>query len=414
MPDRVRRLIGRGSSADALQRALESVEHAREQGTQAEQAHLQAARDLDPETRGLLALAMGLQQASAVPVAPEFEASLERRLRESAAGVVSLDSARLSRTPARRWSGSLVAAAACIVLVVGLVAGSSGSLPGDGLYPVKRAGEALQVGVRGGTGEALYRLNLAETRLEEAEGLLDRSRDRALAASAHSGQLAAAANRPDARTSRLIKRLLEEAQREISLAASVLILAKDPLILERLVEVAREGQETVARVAQTLSIPALSGKPISDTVQTLQGIAVKAEEARMRITEAPAPTATPCPTPEPTPTPVATPSPSPTPAPKGSPSPTPRPTPTPVPTPTPAPTPCPDATAEPTPAATTAPTEAPTPEPQPTPTPERETPEPEPTQQPQPSSSPQSQEQDQEADSSQASCSLLQRLFAGC
>lgn len=95
----------------------------------------------------------------------------------------NLVAASLEHSPARRTSrGSLrrlvlAAAAVAVLLVAGAVAASANSLPDSPLYPVKGALEQLRGGLAFNPSDKLtYHLDLARTRLTEAEAMIARHR----------------------------------------------------------------------------------------------------------------------------------------------------------------------------------------------------------------------------------------------
>jgi hypothetical protein len=279
-----------------------------------------------------------------------------------------------------------VFAAACLLLVTALGAASLVSLPGDLLYGVKRAGESTRLVLSSGRDEALLRVSLAESRIDEVHGLVERSRSRVIGApGSNVASAPSAIHNP--RLAALIQTTLREAARQMRSAAAVLIRLKDPTGLERLVAVAQKGQQVVSAVALELSQASLP--PVLESGQVLQAIEQEAQAARQELPPSPAPTpsicATPSPTPAPTPEPASeSPSPEPaaTPAATATPAPTPSPTPCVSPSPEASATPAPSASAEPSPT----PAEA-TPEPTPEPTPEASR-EPEPSGNPEAASAP--------------------------
>ena len=142
-------------------------------------------RDVDAETRRLAGVATALRTAvaddpQAVPRA-DFAAELRVRLMAEAADVLEPGSPLvLPPRPVGRRERRLVAAAAAVVLVggtTGMAAASSGALPGDALYPVKRGIERAEAGLsvsQAGKGRDL--LHQASGRLTEVRGLLAEDR----------------------------------------------------------------------------------------------------------------------------------------------------------------------------------------------------------------------------------------------
>jgi uncharacterized membrane protein YgcG len=138
-------------------------------------------RDVDAELRELVGVVGTLRRAvvddpAATPRA-DFAADLRARLMAEAADVLEPGSSLvLPARPTGRRERRLVAAAAAFVLVggtAGMAAASSGALPGDPLYPVKRGIERAEAGLsvsKAGKGRDL--LHQASGRLTEVEGLL--------------------------------------------------------------------------------------------------------------------------------------------------------------------------------------------------------------------------------------------------
>lgn len=138
-------------------------------------------RDVDAELRELVGVVGTLRRAvdddpDATPRA-DFAADLRARLMAEAADVLEPGSPLvLPPRPVGRRERRLVAAAAAVVLVggtAGMAAASSGALPGDALYPVKRGIERAEAGLsasKAGKGRDL--LHQASGRLTEVHGLL--------------------------------------------------------------------------------------------------------------------------------------------------------------------------------------------------------------------------------------------------
>lgn len=393
------RLIGRLSAARADREAAESLEHAltrlerlRARGVDESEARREAAAHLNPQVRAMFLLAASVRDAAADPVpAPAFAAALEARLRGDGGGRAAVRSARAGRGPLRppapRWIPAMAAAAACLVAVVAVGKASTTSLPGDGLYPVKRAGESVRLAAASGRSEALLRVELADNRIDEVDGLVDRYRSRAVGVP---GSDVAAAPVKDPRIARLIERTLAEAASQMRQAAEVLLEVHDVTALNRLAAVAHRGRATAAQVAVSLPETTPSADAAAGELQSIEAKAVAALQKIPPASPTPGPCATPTPTPTPsvTPAPSGTPTPSPTPTPTPTPSVKPTPTPTPTPSPTPSPTPCvsPTPTAPPSPATSPKTTATPAAQatPKPTPAESAEPAEPEPTPRPTP------------------------------
>ena len=138
-------------------------------------------RDVDAELRELVGVVGALRRTVdddpfATPRA-DFAADLRARLMAEAVDVMEPGAALvLPSRPTGRRERRLVSAAAAVVLVggtAGMAAASSGALPGDTLYPVKRGIERAEAGLsvsKAGKGRAL--LQQASGRLTEVQGLL--------------------------------------------------------------------------------------------------------------------------------------------------------------------------------------------------------------------------------------------------
>ncbi|MGH8970609.1 MAG: DUF5667 domain-containing protein [Actinomycetes bacterium] len=125
--------------------------------------------DLEP----LVALAATLRPARLAP-APQFRAELRARLLREAAARPPGAVPRQRTSPARHTHRLARAAAAATAVTViggaGLAAASTHSLPGDGLYPLKRSVESLELSLtRSDLDRGRELLEQADTRLTEAE-----------------------------------------------------------------------------------------------------------------------------------------------------------------------------------------------------------------------------------------------------
>jgi hypothetical protein len=129
--------------------------------------------------RELVDVAELVRETSAPPTASrDFVADLRASLMAAAADeltsterVARRDRAVVDAPPIRR---RLTAAAGAFVLVgggLGLVSASAQAVPGDMLYPVKRATEDVELLIRDGAGEGRALLNHASARLGEVEAL---------------------------------------------------------------------------------------------------------------------------------------------------------------------------------------------------------------------------------------------------
>ena len=140
-----------------------------------------AGSPADPRTDRLLAVVGGLRRQGEVVLAdpsPDFAAGLRTRLMAEASTVLQ-QQATLSlpvRQRSRRERRLVVAATVAVLLggSAGMAAASQHALPGEVLYPVKRAIEQVQTGTAttsASKGRDL--LSQASGRLEEVRGLLD-------------------------------------------------------------------------------------------------------------------------------------------------------------------------------------------------------------------------------------------------
>lgn len=346
--------------AEALERSLERFESLVSDGTPPEEAIRAAASGLEPALARLLALSAGVRLAAAPAPEPSFAATFEDRLR-AARVVRRFEPRRRVHTPGL----ATLAAAACVALLAGVLFSASHSLPGDALYGVKKASEAAQVALASGPVEARMRLGFAEKRLDEVEGLVNRARGQVVGVPGTSVASAVAADFSDPTLAELIRDTLEEAELQITTAATILINdASDAESLGKLADIAHKGSTIANDVAQDL--PEIDKPPVIDTAVAFASVETQAKAALSQLE--PIPTIPPCDTPTPAPTPSETPTstaeaeptePTATPA-SSSPAPTASPSASPA-SPTPSPTPCispspdPDATPSPTPEPTSDP-----------------------------------------------------------
>jgi hypothetical protein len=137
--------------------------------------------------RELVGLATRVRETSVQTARPEFVADLRTQLMEAAADELpSVDESapRESTGPHHRAPSQLrvrrrlTAAATAFVVAggsFGLVAASAQSMPGEMLYPVKRATERVEIMLSEGAGEGRALLDHAATRLAEVESLANGS-----------------------------------------------------------------------------------------------------------------------------------------------------------------------------------------------------------------------------------------------
>ncbi len=139
---------------------------------------------VEPEAAEEVALAVELARLLPQRPDPVFRAALQVRLQTAMAGQahaasVSAAARRSFGAVAVAWLRRSAPRLAGGVLAVALVAGSAavaaaGSLPGDALYPVKRASEeARGYLIRDSADRAHYRLALADERLDEIRRLIE-------------------------------------------------------------------------------------------------------------------------------------------------------------------------------------------------------------------------------------------------
>jgi len=335
------------TGAQALQDALERYDTLLEGGSSPDEARREALRSLDGEFRAAFVLATSLPTAEEAVPDPAFAAALEAKIRAAKLR------ARQVRRPQPRF-GFVLAAAATIVVLGGVLVPAMHSLPGDPLYGLKTASEDARVLIATGPGEARLRLDLANERFREVEGLVARSRLRAVGFGTTAAGAPIGNSNIDPKLAALIRTTLENAAREVAQAAAIIIRQPDDVSgLDQLVKVTQRGQSVAANVAAV--VPHQDKPPVLDTLVSLAKIEAQANAARMTITpvSTPSPCATPTPAAkvardEPTPTPTESPTPTPTPTatPTAKPTATPTSTPTALPTATPcvSPTPSPKAT----------------------------------------------------------------------
>lgn len=142
--------------------------------------------DADGENAELLALVGALRAMPEVPARPDFVASLRTQLvaaaeREPARAEAELASKltpRQRRGTRERRVAALVAGFAVVSATGSMAVASQGALPGDALYPVKRAIENAQTNLqRDDASKSRSLLEHAQARLDELEQLTARDRD---------------------------------------------------------------------------------------------------------------------------------------------------------------------------------------------------------------------------------------------
>ncbi|MGN6332473.1 MAG: DUF5667 domain-containing protein [Motilibacteraceae bacterium] len=166
--DRLSALPGRRREADAFAALLE------------EGPRGSAGRAGGPELRELSTLAIALVPTQVAP-SPQFRAALRERLLAETVPAPTVESrgragtADVRRRPVRRGRRRLVAGTAAGLLAVGVGGAwaSTGALPGDPLYPVKRGLEQVQLDLAtSDAGRGQRHLAQADHRLAEIEALL--------------------------------------------------------------------------------------------------------------------------------------------------------------------------------------------------------------------------------------------------
>ena len=131
-----------------------------------------ATRDAD-----LLELVGALRTVPQVTARPEFVADLRAQLMaEAATALAPADTSRLTlpqRRPTReRRLAAVVGGIAVVGVTTGVAVASQGALPGDSLYPIKRAIESAHTGLSVGEGsKGATMLGNASDRLDEVDAL---------------------------------------------------------------------------------------------------------------------------------------------------------------------------------------------------------------------------------------------------
>lgn len=335
--------------AEALQNAWERYERLLAKGVDPEAAAREASRLLTPGAAPLFALADAVRVSARPAEIPRFAARMEADLMAARARMPERTPVRTAVRRRRTAGSTIMAFAACVAVLAGVLVGSSHSLPGDSLYGLKRASEEAQLAVIWGPSEANVRLSLAEERLDEVQGLFARARTQVMGVPGST--VAGALDNMDPRIAQLIRDTLAEAEQQITLAAKILIREhKDSTALDRLATVAHQGASIAKGVAVTL--PSADKPPVLTTADNLAIVAAAAEAVSEQVQAAsPQPTKTPCPTAPPTPASSPAPSASPSSEPNATtdgPSPSPAATPAPTADPCASPAPSPSATPEPT------------------------------------------------------------------
>jgi len=324
--------------------------------------------------------------ATAVKPRPDFQSSLRTSLIMEAStalvpvpGEPSARTVRTVRVVPRRRMAIVTAIVTTALGMGGMASASASALPGEGLYPVKRVAERVELAFQRGLADrGAFKLELAERRLAEARALaaLGPEYDELATESVREFEKTAADGTAD----------LMEAYREGSTRAGMVVLnefavrtdevlsdlaAQLPSDATVVVDDAREQIEAIGTGSEELC-PTCGGGPEEGWAPPVDTDPVPEPEPELPaeppaepepVPPATVPSETTSPsydddyedeesddeesedeesddtdTDEPEPTPTPTPEPSPSPSPEPTPEPTPTPTPEPTPTPTPEPT----------------------------------------------------------------------------
>src|SRR5437879_8626343 len=162
---------------EALNAALERYERLLAKGTSADIAAREASKLLTPGAAPLFVIADAVRVSARPLQTPSFAARMEAELLSAHGRVRELAPRRSIQAARRRRSAGamIMAFAACVAVLAGMLVASSRSLPGDGLYGIKRASEGAELAIVWGPTEAHVRLSLAETRLNAVQGLCARA-----------------------------------------------------------------------------------------------------------------------------------------------------------------------------------------------------------------------------------------------
>lgn len=132
--------------------------------------------DTDPLTRLAQRLAQGPDVLFSEPALDRIETRLNAQM-DTMALYSTSSVPRRRRVRFGRLARQAAAAALVLILVIATVTqAAAATLPGDRLYPVKRAVEDIRMTLVTKDGEAALRLMLAERRVNEFEALLERGR----------------------------------------------------------------------------------------------------------------------------------------------------------------------------------------------------------------------------------------------
>lgn len=249
--------------ADRIETILDECLERLRQGDSVEQClvrYPEQAVDLEP----LLRVAMASRNAAlSVAPRPEFKArarqEIQSRLGDKGRAIEPKKASPMGWIP--RWA-VMVASVVLIFLIAGTgtVAASTGSMPGDTLYPLKLATERVRLGLaRGDISKARVNVRLADRRVKEIVYLAEKGDSRRLekVLSRLEGNMEAVerviganADRPRVQKAlTALKTLLEErmAKNEAVIGAAT-NNTNDPGILQRVLERYRQQHQVAAAV----------------------------------------------------------------------------------------------------------------------------------------------------------------------
>ncbi|MBI4302094.1 MAG: hypothetical protein HY664_05775 [Chloroflexi bacterium] len=131
----------------------------------------ETAAELEP----LLMVAVAAAEATALVPRPEFEAAARHRFYSALQSPKAKSQRAFWRSP--RWAMTLVVLILFFFLGGGVVSASDSALPGERLYPMKRAVEEFRLTTAWGSGAKIrLRLAYAQRRVHEAQALTARER----------------------------------------------------------------------------------------------------------------------------------------------------------------------------------------------------------------------------------------------
>jgi hypothetical protein len=324
-----------------LEECLERVLIKGETVEQCLAAYPEHAAELEP----LLQTALVAKEASAIKPRPEFRGRASYQFQQAIREMEAKKSRSFfSRQP--QWATAIIVVIVLLLAGGGTVAAAGNSLPGETLYQVKLATEAVRLTLTpSALGKAELYVKLADKRVAEIIEMADK------------GEV----EQVEQTTQRLNTHLLAmtslavSGKEELVEGGGASFEAAPPQVEVEEVPQVQVGEVPATVVEKKPQVTAEEALPVTP------GEAPRAQVEEVKPTPAPTPVPTPVPVPEPAPAPEPVPTPVPTPAPAPAPVPAPAPAPAPVPTPAPEPAPAP----VPTPAPEPAPVPEPAPEPAP-------------------------------------------------